>query len=161
VCVININIEKKNSPLCVLCFQKEERNSEKKMNLSDQARRLIFTFVCFPTRLAIGIVVFSINVAVPETYAVTAAYTGLTALSFIRIAILNPTHGNFGGPVWWGRARLVHVCTYSVACAAALARLPLAGAILAADAVLGAVFALVLPRAGIDDRLQESSRCTR
>lgn len=131
------------------------------MHFSDQARRLIFTFVCVPTRLAIATVVYSLNTTFSETYVFTAAYTGLTALGFLRVAILNPTHGNFGGRMWWRRARLVHVCTYGVACASALARLPLAGAILAADALLAVVFASVLPRADADDGLQESSRCTR
>ena len=49
------------------------------------------------------------------------------------------TEGGFGGPVWWGHVRVVHIALWMVACVATFAQQVWAGWWMVADVAIGAI----------------------
>ena len=83
------------------------------MTDADRHRRLGFWFVCLPVRLAIASIVAYATRS--DLRYVVAAYVLFTAVSFyVQATCVRPTHGRFGGVVWWGRARWVHAAMWTL-----------------------------------------------
>ena len=84
------------------------------MTDADRLRLLGFWLVCLPVRLGIAAIV-AYATRGPLRY-VAAAYVLTVAASLYGQALcVRPTHGRFGGVVWWGRARWVHAATWTLA----------------------------------------------
>ena len=109
-----------------------------------QWRMRLFFAACLPVRTAVATAVLAVGYAYPDALAAVAVYTGATALGFSYNLWLTlsgrKTRGGFGGPVWWARARYVHILMWSATATAAAMRQAWAGWVLVGDvAIAGAV----------------------
>lgn len=84
---------------------------------SDALRFWAFWLVCLPVRLGIAVLLGVARRRGPPGVVYTAAayalYTGLSL--FWQALVLRPTHGGFGGKVWWGRPRWIHASLWTAA----------------------------------------------
>jgi hypothetical protein len=107
----------------------------------DAQRRFLFWSVCIPVRVAIAVATLVVGYLVPRWLPLVAVYATATAHGFAYNAALTlagrKTHGGLGGLVWWADVRWVHIATWSATAALAFARVPWAGGVLVADALVG------------------------
>lgn len=101
---------------------------------------------CLPARAGLAVAVMWLAHAKPPgAMPIVAALLLVPAVGFGGQWLLGGrTRGAFGGPVWWGHARLAHAVLYLAAAVLCVWRGDVAGLVLLADVVLGAALAIAL-----------------
>ena len=106
-------------------------------------QRCYFWGVCIPIRTVIAATALLLTLPQGNEEAVrfytVGSYTALTAAGFACAAMRNAERGGCGGLVWWHQWRLLHVALWSACAVLCFLRVPFAGSVLFADALVGAV----------------------
>jgi hypothetical protein len=102
--------------------------------------------VCLPVRLLLAVAIFvagyyspssSSSLVLPTIGVLAAAIAVNFAVQIVRAAAGWKTHGAFGGRVWWGHLRPIHVLLWATVSGLALHRDPRAGFAALADVGVG------------------------
>lgn len=109
-------------------------------SMDDSHRTILFLLVCLPIRFLIAVAA-AVSCDGPEWVRyVVAAYCIWTALGFLwQLLVLRPTHGAFGGKVWWGGVRWIHATSFATAAVLLVTRCEYGVIPLVFDPLLGLV----------------------
>lgn len=108
-------------------------------------RERLFWGVCLPVRLLLAVAILvagytsssSSSLVLPAIGVLAAAIAVNFAVQIVRAAAGWKTHGAFGGRVWWGHLRPIHVLLWATVSGLALHRDPRAGFAALADVGVG------------------------
>lgn len=115
------------------------------MQTSKTQRILLFWLVCIPVRCGVAVAAWFAARGSPAIRYACATALAAIAAGFGYQIYKKPTHGGFGGVVWWEHLRLVHVVLFALASATLFVGDPCrsASVLLSFDALIGVISGLV------------------